>query len=192
MNTDDKKLKITHTNLKDLCVIEPNVMKDNRGSFFRIFCKEELKDIANISIEQINHSITAKKGTVRGMHFQNEPYAETKIVKCIKGEVLDVVVDIRIDSPTFLQHYSIHLSEVNNKMILIPKGFAHGFQSLEDDTELLYLHSNVYSSKNEGALNINDPKLNIKWQLDTMNLSQRDQEHKFLKDDFQGITVNEM
>lgn len=188
----DKKLKITPTYLDGLFVIEPNTFIDDRGSFSRVYCEEELKKISNISIKQINHSITKEKGTVRGMHFQYEPNTETKMVKCIKGKVFDVVVDIRKDSPTFLNFFSIELTDENQKMIYIPKGFAHGFQTLEDDAELLYFHSTVYTPSNEGALNIIDPLLNIKWPLDTINLSARDKEHKFLDNNFKGIEINEL
>ena len=157
-----------------------------------MYCIEELKKISNISIEQINHSVTKDKGTVRGMHFQYEPNAEVKMVKCIRGKVFDVVIDIRKDSKTFLKHFSIELTAKNQKMIYIPKGFAHGFQTLEDDTELLYLHSTIYTPINEGALNVIDPLLNIKWPLDIINLSSRDSEHKFLDNNFKGIEINEL
>jgi dTDP-4-dehydrorhamnose 3,5-epimerase len=187
------KLNIQNTRFNDLHTIEPIVHKDDRGGFYRVFCEDELKDIfKENSIKQINHSITNTKGTVRGMHFQYEPDTEVKIVKCIKGKVFDVVVDIRKDSKTFLKVFSIELSEENKKMIYIPKGFAHGFQTLEDNTELLYLHSSIYTPNNEGALNIKDPLLNINWPLDIINLSKRDTEHKFLDNNFKGIKVNEL
>lgn len=188
----DKKLNIMSTHLDGLFLIEPNKFIDKRGSFSRIYCKDELKEISNIDIKQVNHSVTKHKGTVRGMHFQYEPNAEVKIVKCIKGKVFDVVVDIRKYSSTFLQTYSIELTNKNQKMIYIPKGFAHGFQTLEDDTELLYFHSNIYTPSNESALNVIDPLLNIKWPLKITNLSNRDNEHKFIDNDFQGIEINEL
>ncbi|WP_373034671.1 dTDP-4-dehydrorhamnose 3,5-epimerase [Sulfurimonas sp.] len=188
----DKKLNIISTYLDGLFVIEPNKFIDDRGSFSRVYCEEELKEISNISIKQINHSISRSKGTVRGMHFQYEPNAEVKMVKCVKGKVFDVVIDIRKDSPTFLKTFSIELTDENQKMIYIPKGFAHGFQTLEDNTELLYLHSTIYIPSNEGALNVTDPLLNIKWPLDIINLSKRDNEHRFLDNDFKGIEINEL
>jgi len=188
----DKKLNIVSTHLDELFVIEPNKFIDDRGSFSRVYCEEELKEISNITIKQINHSITKHKGTVRGMHFQYEPNSEVKMVKCIKGKVFDVVVDIRKDSPTFLESFSIELTDENQKIIYIPKGFAHGFQTLEDDTELFYMHSNIYTPANEGALNVIDPLLNIKWPLDIINLSKRDNEHKLLDNDFKGIKINEL
>lgn len=188
----DKKLKITPTNFKDLYIIEPNSFKDDRGSFSRVFCEDELEDIFKFNIKQINHSVTKEKGTLRGLHFQYEPDAEVKMVKCIRGRVLDIVVDIRKDSPTFLQYFTVELSAQNQKMLYIPKGFAHGFQTLEDNAELLYLHSSIYTPNNEGVLNITDPKLNIKLPLDIINLSKRDEAHKFLDNDFKGIVVNEL
>ena len=188
----DKKLNFISTNINGLYVIEPNIFSDDRGSFSRVYCEEELKEISNISIKQINHSITKYKGTVRGMHFQYEPNSEVKMVKCIKGSVFDVVVDIRKGSPTFLETFSIELTQENQKMLYIPKGFAHGFQTLEDETELLDLHSTIYTPSNEGALNVNDPLLKIKWPLDIVNLSKRDSEHKFLDINFKGIEINEL
>lgn len=186
----DKKLNISSTEFKDLYIIEPNSFKDERGSFSRIFCEDELKDVFKFNIKQINHSITKEKGTVRGLHFQYEPNAEIKMVKCIKGAILDVVVDIRKNSPTFLQHFFIELTEQNQKMIYIPKGFAHGFQTLENNTELLYLHSSIYTPSTEGALNVTDSKLDIKWPLDIINLSKRDKNHPFLNNKFEGIELN--
>lgn len=184
------KLNILSTEIKDLYIIEPNTFTDERGSFTRLYCQQELETITNITIKQINHSLTKEKGTVRGMHFQYEPNAEVKMLKCIKGAVFDVVVDIRKDSPTFLKTYSVELTQENQKMIFIPKGFAHGFQTLEDDTHLLYFHSEVYIPSNEGAVNVSDPLLNIQWPLDIKNLSKRDQEHTFLDENFQGIEIN--
>lgn len=188
----DKKLNITPTKFSGLFIIAPNTFKDERGAFSRVYCENEMLDIFGKSIKQINHSVTKEKGTVRGLHFQYEPHAEIKMVKCIKGSVLDVVVDIRKNSPTFLQYFSVELSEQNQKIIYIPKGFAHGFQTLEDDTQLLYLHSSIYTPSDEGALNVTDPKLNIKWPLDIINLSKRDENHLFLTNEFEGIELDEL
>jgi len=184
------KLTITQSSLLGLFVINPNTYGDERGSFSRIFCMDELKELMNgKSIQQINHSVTSKKGTVRGMHFQYAPDCEVKMVRCIRGKVLDVVVDIRKNSKTFLETFSIELSAENQNMIYIPEGFAHGFQTLEDNTELLYLHTKLYSPNNEGALNIKDPLLDINFPLDIISLSKRDEEHKFLDKNFKGIDV---
>lgn len=185
-------LNITPTDFNGLFVIEPNTHKDKRGFFSRIYCIDELKEITNMNIKQINHSFTNKKGTIRGMHFQYEPDSEVKIIKCISGGILDVVIDIRENSPTFLKNYTIELTKENQKMLYIPKGFAHGFQTLEDNTELIYFHSNIYTPDNEGALNIKDSLLDLKWPLDIVNISKRDKEHKFLESNFKGIVVNEL
>lgn len=184
------KLKIQSTAFDGLFVIEPLANIDDRGIFSRVFCTEELKNIfKEKSIKQINHSITAKKGTVRGMHFQYAPDCEVKMVTCLRGEVYDVVVDIREDSKTFLKIFSVELSAENKKIIFIPEGFAHAFQTLEDDSELLYLHSNIYTPDNEGGINCKDPSLNIEWPLEITDISKRDEEHKFLDDSFKGIRV---
>jgi len=188
----DKKLNLTATNIKGVYLIEPNSFCDERGSFSRVYCENELQEISNFSIKQINHSITKEKGTVRGMHFQYEPSSEIKMVKCIKGSVFDVVVDIRKGSSTFLKTFSIELTETNKKTIYIPKGFAHGFQTLEDNTELLYMHSSIYNPSHECGLNIKDPLLDIRFPLEISNLSSRDKEHKLLSNNFKGIALNEL
>jgi dTDP-4-dehydrorhamnose 3,5-epimerase len=188
----DKKLNITATTFNGLFIIEPKISTDDRGSFSRIFCSNELNDLFKFNIKQINHSITKEKGTVRGLHFQYEPNAEVKMVRCIKGKVLDIIVDIRKDSETFLQYFFIELTSKIPKTLYIPKGMAHGFQTLEDNTELLYFHSSIYTPNNEGALNIADPKLKIKLPIEITNISDRDKTHKFLNNNFKGIIINEM
>ncbi len=186
----DNKLKIKENRFKGLYTIHPIITEDNRGSFSRIFCMNEIQHLLNGKIiQQINHSITSQKGTVRGMHFQYAPDCEVKMVKCIKGKVLDIVIDIRKDSKTFLNIFYIELSAKNQNMIYIPEGFAHGFQTLEDNTELLYLHTQQYSPNNEGALNIRDPLLSINFPLDIINLSKRDEVHTFLDKNFKGIEI---
>jgi len=184
------KLKIKNTRFEGLYVLNPVIHADDRGSFSRVFCEEELSEILDgENIKQINHSITDKKGTVRGMHFQYAPNTEVKIVRCIKGKIFDVVVDIRKDSNTFLESFSIELSFENRTMLYIPKGFAHGFQTLENNTELFYLHTNIYTPNNEGALNIKDPLLNINFPLDIISLSKKDNEQIFIDNNFKGIEV---
>lgn len=182
-----KRLNILKTRFKDLYVIENNNFKDNRGVFSRIFSDNELNQIFNSKIKEINFSRTEKKGTVRGLHFQHEPYAEVKIIKCIKGGIFDIVVDIRKNSSTFLSYFTIELNDKNNKMIFVPKGFAHGFQTLEDSTEILYLHSNNYNPESEGGLNIYDEMLAINLPLKVTNISEKDKSHKFLTKSFIGI-----
>ena len=183
----EKKLNIKNTNFEGLFIIEPNIFEDNRGSFSRIFCENELSSVLDFNIKQINHSVTSKSGTIRGLHFQYEPNSEIKMIKCVKGSVFDVVVDIRRNSETFLKVFSIELSELNNKIIFIPKGFAHGFQALEDNTDLIYLHSSLYKPSNEGALNPVDRILDITWPEDISNISEKDRNHPFITDKFKGI-----
>ena len=130
-----------------------------------------------------------RTGAVRGMHFQYPPYAETKIVSCLKGEIFDVAVDIRLDSPTFLRWHGEVLSAENRKSLLIPEGFAHGFQTLTDDCELLYLHTAPYTPEAEGALNAQDPRLDITWPCAITEMSDRDRSHPFVGDDFAGVQL---
>ena len=188
----DKKINISPTDFGGLFVMKPNSFSDDRGMFSRLYCEEEISGVADVSIKQVNHSVTMERGTVRGLHFQHEPNAEIKMVRCIRGAVFDVVVDVRRGSPTFLKRFSVELTEKNGKMIFIPKGFAHGFQTLEDKTELLYFHSSIYAPLNEGALNVRDPLLGIEWPLDIIGLSGRDSKHAFLNSDFNGVDINEL
>lgn len=182
------KINIKNIDMEGVNLITPNSFKDDRGSFSRVFCKKELTPLET-SFVQINHSVTKQKGTVRGLHFQYPPYSEIKMVKCIKGKVLDVIVDLRKNSPTFLQKHYEELSDKNMNMIYIPKGFAHGFQTLEDDTELLYFHSEFYTDKKEGSLNIFDPILDIKLPLEISNISDKDKNNSFIDKNFEGIEI---
>ena len=177
------------TPLAGLTVIRRKPIEDERGFFERVFCPEELQEVGmSKPIVQINRSFTRVRGTVRGMHFQHEPYAEIKIVTCLRGEIFDVAVDIRADSPSFLQWHGEVLSAENCKSLLIPVGFAHGFQTLVDDCELLYLHTAPYTPRSEGALNALDARLAIRWPLAVTEMSDRDRSHPSLRDDFFGVT----
>jgi len=138
---------------------------------------------------QINHSLSRKIGATRGMHFQYPPRAEIKLVKCIKGAVYDVIVDIRKGSPSFLKWHGIELSETNMKMIYIPEGFAHGFQVLRADSELIYLHTEFYAPDYEGALRYDDPLLNIQWPLQVTDISEKDKKHPLLDSNFEGLEL---
>lgn len=176
------------TALAGLTVVCRKQSEDGRGSFTRMFCAEEFRKIGLAKpIAQINHSVTRCKGVVRGLHFQYPPHAETKIVSCLKGEIFDVAVDLRADSPTFLCWHGEVLSAENRKALCIPEGFAHGFQALEDDCELLYLHTECYTPTAESALNVTDPRLNIAWPLPIAELSERDHAHPFIGPDFAGV-----
>jgi len=178
------------TEIVGLKVIQRKTIEDDRGFFSRFFCAETFLEAGfDQPISQINHTLTKTKGAVRGMHYQNPPHAEIKMVSCLKGEVFDVAIDLRKGSPTFLQWHAEVLSAENKKSLLIPKGFAHGFQTLTDDCELIYLHSYPYVKEAEGALNSNDPKLNITWPLSIAELSEKDQAHPMIENNFEGLTV---
>lgn len=163
---------------------------DARGFLARLFCADELSAAGWCQpIAQINHSFTAVCGTVRGMHYQKPPFTEAKLVSCLRGSVWDVAVDLRPDSPTFLQWHAETLSADNRCAMLIPEGFAHGFQTLTGDVELLYCHSAPYASDHEGALNALDPRLAIAWPLPVLDRSLRDQSHPLLGPAFEGVVL---
>ena len=183
-------MKLNQTSINGLMVVETEPHTDRRGSFMRLYCQERLQGIlGNRKIMQINQSYTRNVGTVRGLHFQHAPHAEMKLVRCLKGKVWDVVVDLRSGSPTFLKWRAEELSTTNNRMVVIPEGCAHGFQVLEADSELLYLHTAVYSSSAEGGIRPTDPELSINWPLAVMDLSDRDLNHQILTPDFAGLTL---
>ena len=170
--------------------METNAFTDGRGAFYRLFCENELAAaVGNRHIEQINHSRTSAVGAVRGMHFQKHPHSEMKLVRCLKGRVWDVAVDLRTGSPTYLQWHAQELSAANSLMLIIPEGCAHGFQVLEPNSELLYLHTASYVPASEGGLRCDDPQLNITWPLPVADLSDRDTSHPFINENFLSITV---
>lgn len=179
----------TETTLSGSYVIDLNPLQDERGWFIRTYCKEEFQKI-NHTKEwvQVNHSFTKQKGCIRGLHFQMSPFAEVKLVRCIAGALFDVIVDIRKNSPTFLKWFSIELSAANKKMIYIPKGFAHGFQTLTNDTELIYHHSEFYNPSVEAGIKYDEPRLEIEWKLPVTIISDRDKKYNFLTEEFQGIS----
>jgi dTDP-4-dehydrorhamnose 3,5-epimerase len=162
--------------------------KDDRGWFVRTYCKNEFAQIGHDKEwVQMNHSFTLQKGAVRGMHYQVPPFREIKLVRCTRGTVFDVIVDIRKESPTFLKWYGIELSAGKMNMIYIPEGFAHGFQTLAEECELVYCHSEFYKPGSESGLLHNDPLLNIKWPLPVTQVSERDNNHQALTENFKGI-----
>ena len=184
------KLTISKTPIEGLYVVDTAAFIDNRGAFARWFCEAELKEIiGNRYIKNVNFSRTIKKGSVRGMHFQRPPYAEMKLIRCIKGAVLDVAVDLRANSDTKYKWYAIELSAKNMKMFVIPEGFAHGFQTLTDDAEMLYLHTHFYNMDCEGAVRYDDPKIGIKWSLGVTDISEKDANHPYIDDNFEGISL---
>ncbi len=184
------KIRFIPTALKGLFIVEPQPFRDCRGSFARVFCKEEFRAVGlTKEIIQANHSITVAKGGVRGMHYQNPPYAEAKVIKCLRGKVFDVAVDIRAGSPTFLQWVGVELSAQKGNAVYIPEGFAHGFQTLEENSEMLYMHTQAYTPAYEGAIRYNDPKVKIEWPLPIGDVSDRDKNHPLLGEDFKGIRL---
>lgn len=185
-----KRLEITHLPLAGLKLITRHRLGDSRGSFSRLFCGEELASAGwTKPIAQINLTVTPKVGTVRGMHFQQAPRSEMKLVTCLRGEVYDVAVDLRHGSPTFLSWHGEMLSADNNRAMLIPEGFAHGFQAMTDDVELLYCHSAPYAAGLEGGAQPVDPLLGINWPMPIAKLSARDSSHPLLTLSFSGIPV---
>ena len=178
----------TETALKGSYVIELDLYTDERGWFARTYCKGEFAKIGfTKEWVQSNHSFTIQSGTIRGMHYQLPPFSEIKQVRCIAGAVYDVIVDIRKGSETFLQWVGIELSAANKKMIYIPEGFAHGFQALSDNCELIYNHSQFYEPGVEGGIKYNDSMINITWPLPVTNISDRDNGHPVLDVNFKGI-----
>lgn len=175
--------------LPGLFAVFRSPMSDARGWFERMFCAEDLRSIGwTKPIAQINRSCTKVAGTVRGLHFQGQPHPEMKLITCLRGAVWDVVVDIRAESPTFLRWYGCQLQEGGNAL-LVPEGFAHGFQALTDDAEMLYLHSAPFVSTAEGGLHVADPKLSIRWPLPLRCQSARDQSFEMLRAGFSGIAL---
>lgn len=178
------------TPLAGLMRVQRKVIADERGFLSRFYCAEAFRAAGfDKPIAQINHTLTRAKGAVRGLHFQYPPYAETKVVSCLHGEIFDVAVDLRRGSPTFLHWYGTVLSAENRCSLLIPEGFAHGFQTLTEDCELIYLHGESYHPESEGALNVTDPRLGIGWRLPVTDLSARDRNHTFIEPDFAGVAL---
>ena len=168
-------MKIIKTEIEGLLIIEPRVFEDERGYFFESWSKDTFENAGlNINFVQDNQSFSSK-GVVRGLHFQNPPFAQGKLVRVLKGSVLDIAVDIRENSPTYGEYFSIHLSEENKTMFWIPPGFAHGFSTLEDNTIFSYKCSGVYNKESEGSLMWNDSDLNIDWKIKNPIISEKDQ-----------------
>jgi dTDP-4-dehydrorhamnose 3,5-epimerase len=186
----NSRFDILDTPLERLKLIQRNPAGDHRGYLERMFCVEELQWlIPGRGIAQINHTLTVKRGAVRGLHFQYPPYAETKMVSCLRGEVFDVAVDLRQGSPTFLHWHAEILNADNHRSLLIPEGFAHGFQTLTEDCELLYFHTAAYRPGAEGGLNAQDPRLEIRWPEAVSELSSRDAAHPPITAAFVGVAV---
>ena len=182
-------MKFEETILKGSYVIELDLFQDNRGWFTRTFSKDIFQKQIGFTKEwvQMNHSFTKAKGAIRGMHFQLHPFSEIKLVRCIAGEVFDVVVDLRTESATFLKWYGTKLSSENKKMIFIPEGFAHGFQTLSANAELIYHHSEFYNPEAESGIKCDDPAIHIEWPLGITEISERDKNHPLIDSTFKAL-----
>jgi dTDP-4-dehydrorhamnose 3,5-epimerase len=177
-------MQFEETPLKGCYVIRTTPIIDHRGAFARFFCERELKQvIGDRKIVNVNFSRTVERGSIRGLHFQRAPEAEMKLVRCIKGSVFDVAVDLRKESPTYLHWYGIELSAETMDMLAAPEGFAHGFQALEDDVEIIYLVTSFYSPHFEGGLNHADSQIGIRWPLSITDVSEKDLHHPYLRDE---------
>lgn len=168
-------MKFTETPLPGAYLIELEKRGDDRGFFARAFCENEFagQKLSNRFV-QVNNSLSAQKGTLRGMHYQLSPKAETKLVRCIRGALHDVILDLRKDSPTFGQSFGADLTAENRRMMYVPKGFAHGFITLEDNTEAFYFVDEFYAPDRERGVRFNDPKFNIQWPTKPIVLSEKD------------------
>ena len=176
------------TPLDGLKVVQRSPHRDGRGYLAPLFCAKELSQAGwQNPVAQINHTLTHQSGVVRGMHFQRAPHAETKLVSCLRGEVWDVAIDLRSGSPTFLRWHAQRLSAGNGRALLIPRGFAHGFQTLTSDCELMYLHDAAYEPTSEAGVNALDPRVNIDWPLAIGEMSERDRHHPMLTEEFEGL-----
>jgi dTDP-4-dehydrorhamnose 3,5-epimerase len=176
-------MKFEETKLAGAFIIDIERIGDNRGFFARAFCQKEMADHGlNPTIAQANLGFNATKGTVRGMHFQYPPAAETKLVRCTRGAVLDIIVDLRPESPTYLEHIEVELTADNYRAIYVPQRFGHGYQALEDDTETSYLVGEFYTPGSEGGLRHDDPRLGLTWPLPVTEVSAKDEAWPLLAD----------
>ena len=167
--------------LEGAYLINLEKIEDGRGFFARLFCKDEFNNIGlNFNIVQINNSLNAQKGTLRGLHFQCQPKAEDKVVRCVRGSIWDVIVDLRENSPTYGKWFGEKLTQKNRTMMHVPKGFSHGFQTLCDNVEIIYFHTQYYNKDCERGLYYNDTDVGIQWPLPVTQISERDKSHPLL------------
>lgn len=177
-------MKVIKTKIEGVVIIEPKVFKDARGYFFESFSQKDFEEqVRRINFVQDNESMSSY-GVMRGLHFQRPPYTQSKLVRCVKGRVLDVAVDIRKGSPTYGQHVAVELTEDNHRQFFIPRGFAHGFSVLSESAVFQYKCDNFYAPEADGGINIKDESLNIDWQIPMSSaiLSEKDLKHVCLKD----------
>ncbi|HET8932071.1 MAG TPA: dTDP-4-dehydrorhamnose 3,5-epimerase [Polyangiales bacterium] len=173
----------TETKLKGAFILDLERREDNRGFFARAFCQHEFAEHGlKPTIAQANVAFNKRKGTLRGMHFQFPPSAETKLVRATRGAILDIIVDLRPESPTYLQHVAVELSADNGRALYVPERFAHGYQALEDATETSYMVGEFYTPGVEGGLSPTDPRLGLKWPLPTTEISDKDRTWKLLEE----------
>lgn len=171
------------TKLAGVYIVEPKVFGDHRGFFMESWSKRDFETNGLFyNFVQDNHSSSTAKGTLRGVHFQRGDKAQAKLVRCVKGAVLDVAVDLRTSSPTYKQWVSVELSESNKRQLLIPRGFGHGFLTLTDDVEFLYKTDNYYAPEADSGILWNDPEIGVEWGIENPILSQKDQSNPLLKD----------
>jgi len=181
-------MKIIDTPIAGVKVIESLPLIDARGSFERWYCEKELAPILDgRRIVQVNQSHTLNVGCIRGLHYQKPPYGEMKFIRCLSGRVWDVALDLRAGSPTFLKWYKQELTPDSKNMFVIPEGCAHGFQVLEKNSKLLYLHTSFYEPGSEGRVNYADKLVNITWPLPPTDISERDMKHPMLDSNFKGL-----
>lgn len=181
-------MKLLQTPLPGLQIVDTEPLGDARGHFERLFCERQWGPLReDLRFVQVNLSTTSRRGTVRGMHYQHAPAAEAKLIRCVRGHIYDVAVDLRSGSPTFLRWHAIELRANEPREIFIPEGFAHGFQTLSDDAQLLYLHTAPWTATCEGGVRHDDPRLAIDWPLPVTDLSARDRAHPLLDDAYMGL-----
>lgn len=178
------------THIEGLYTVAVQKLRDERGIFARTYCKNEFKQIGfDKEFVQFNHSLNKNKGTVRGMHFQQQPYAETKLIRCVQGAVYDVAVDLRKNSPTFLRWFGVELNEENLLSVLIPAGFAHGFQTVTDNAALIYHHTEFYTPQADSGIRFDDPALKIEWPAPPVFVSEKDRGYGLIDHNFKGIEI---
>ena len=176
-------LKATETNLKDVYVLEPQVFGDARGWFMESWSLRKMEEAGiHVDFVQDNQSFSATRGTLRGLHYQLNPMCQAKLLRCTKGSILDVAVDIRKGSPQYAQWTAVELSAENKKQLFIPRGFAHGFLTLTDDVEVQYKADNYYAPECDGNIRWNDPEIGVKWPFDPVILSEKDEKAPLLSE----------
>jgi dTDP-4-dehydrorhamnose 3,5-epimerase len=180
----------TPAGLDQSFLIDVQPIVDERGFFTRIFCANEFeKEGLNKNVVQANHSFTKGIGSIRGLHMQVAPFAETKVIKCINGRIFDVILDTRKGSSTFLQWFGAELSADNKRMMYVPAGFAHGFQTLSEESEIIYFVSQVYNKESERTIRFDEPRVKVQWPLTLNHISEKDKSALFLQENFEGYIL---